>query len=142
MLFWFLAFWFAADEPSDTIMLDRGGHRGVVAFDHALHIRAARDPHSPADPPAIAACSYCHHTRDARGVIQLLKCEGCHGPEGDSRNPKSRTFDEEYRKQAFHDLCIRCHEALGKISTPSKVAIRTGPVACVDCHAVSPRPGD
>lgn len=137
-----LTLWFGADSPAGSIVLDRDGTRGVVAFDHALHVKVARNPKGAHPVPATATCAGCHHTRDTRGVIQLVKCEGCHGPEGDPRNPKSAAFNEEDRKRSYHELCIGCHEDLPKTSAAQKVAPRTGPVACVDCHATSVRPGN
>lgn len=137
-----VALWLAADNPADSIALDRDGRRGLVAFDHALHVKVGRDPRSAHPVSATATCPACHHTRDAKGVIQLSKCEACHGPEGDSRNPKSAAFNEENRKRAYHELCIGCHADVAKASGESNAVVRTGPVACVDCHTGAPRPKD
>jgi cytochrome c553 len=120
--------WLATDDPGAVIVLGREGRQGAVAFDHAAHVKAPRDPSSPYPAPATASCGACHHTRDIKGVIQLAKCEGCHGPEGDARNPKGHTFDEENRKTAYHQMCVGCHENL------AKAAVHSGPVDCVDCH--------
>lgn len=128
-----LALFLAADNPADRLMLDHDGQQGSVAFDHAAHVKAPPDPLSPFPTPATAACAGCHHTSDAKGVIQLAKCEGCHGPEGDPRNPQSRAFNEENRKTAFHEMCIGCHANLAKAARSSSKA-RTGPVDCADCH--------
>lgn len=135
-----LAFWFAADVPSsNSIVLDTSGRQGAVTFDHAAHVLAARDPKSAHPAPAQASCGGCHHTHNARGVIQLTRCGACHGPEGDPRNPKSiRTSDEENRKTAFHGLCIGCHVDLANTLNISNTA-RTGPVDCADCHSAGAR---
>lgn len=124
----------AADDPGNPIVLDRAGHQGAVSFDHATHVKAPQDPASPYPAGASASCGGCHHTRDGRGVIQLVKCEGCHGPEGDPRNPKGRNYDEENRETAFHRMCIGCHADLAKIPSPANTAVHTGPADCVDCH--------
>jgi hypothetical protein len=134
-----LALLLAAGDPGDSLVLDREGQQGTVAFDHAVHVRAPRDPASPFPAPATAACGGCHHTNDGKGVIQLAKCEGCHGPEGDPRNPQSRAFDEENRKTAFHEMCIGCHANLAKAAAGSTSNARTGPVDCADCHKTNAR---
>jgi len=131
----FFALWLAADNPGDSIVLDRGGSQAPVAFDHAAHVKALPDPQSPHPTPATATCAGCHHTRDAAGTIQLAKCEGCHGPAGDPRNSQSKAFNEENRKTAFHEMCIGCHADLAKTAPAS----HTGPVACVDCHKTNAR---
>ena len=136
-----LAFLLAAGNSGDSLVLDREGHQGAVAFDHAAHVKAPHDPQSAHPAPATATCAGCHHTTDGEGVIQLAKCEGCHGPEGDPRNPQSRAFDEESRKTAFHEMCIGCHANLAKAAGANSNA-RTGPVDCADCHKANPRAAD
>jgi hypothetical protein len=134
-----LALWLAADQYGDTVTLDRDGRQGAVAFDHAAHVKVAVDPKSPRRATATATCGGCHHTRDGEGVIQLAKCEGCHGPQGDPRNPKSAEFNEEDRKTAYHEMCIGCHADLAKASGNSHSADHPGPVDCADCHTAKPR---
>jgi Class III cytochrome C family len=134
-LFALFALWLAADNP---ITLDQYGRQGTVAYDHEAHLKVPGDPQSVHAGPAASSCGGCHHTRDGKGVIQLAKCEGCHGPEGDPRNPKSRAFNEENRKTAFHEMCIGCHANLAKAPAGSP-AVHTGPVACADCHQTTPR---
>lgn len=131
--------WLAADVPGDSIALDRAGRQGPVTFDHAAHVKAPRDPSSPYPSPATASCGGCHHSRSSTGVIQLAKCGGCHGPEGDPRNPRSRIFDEEDRKTAFHQMCMGCHENLAKAAGAVNAAARSGPVDCADCHKTNTR---
>jgi len=131
----------AADDPGDSIALDREGSQGAVAFDHAAHVKVPHDPLSPYPAPETAGCAGCHHTRNSRDVIQLAKCEGCHGPEGDRRNPKGLNFDEENRKTAYHQMCIGCHANLARAAASAKTGVYTGPVDCVDCHKPAARGG-
>ena len=75
-----LAFLLAAGNPGDSLVLDREGHQGAVAFDHAARVKAPHDPQSAHPAPATATCAGCHHTTDGKGVIQLVKCEGSMAP--------------------------------------------------------------
>jgi hypothetical protein len=91
-----------------------GQQPGAATFDHDAHLKKV---------PGSEACIACHHTRDARDIIQLERCSLCHRAEGDPGNPKGKSFDEMYTKRAFHDQCIGCHLSSAK-----------GPVACAECH--------
>ena len=129
---------FAFVLAADPITLDQNGRQGAVTYDHEAHLKAPRDPQSVHAAPGSSSCNGCHHTHDGKGIIQLAKCEGCHGPEGDPRNPKSRAFNEENRKTAYHEMCIGCHANLAKAPAVSRAA-HTGPVDCADCHQTSAR---
>jgi cytochrome c553 len=134
VLFAALAFCFAAADPppaGDAIVLDRNGRQDPVVFRHGEHIKVAPDPQRKSS----SNCAGCHHTKDERGVIQLTRCGDCHGPEGDPRNPRGATLNEENRKTAFHEMCIGCHADLAR-SAPAE---RSGPVDCADCHKSASR---
>ena len=131
-----------------VIMLNVKGARakGPVRFDHNKHDALINpDPNYPHPAKEGAACVGCHHTVDARGIVQLWKCTSCHKSEGNgegkfvntknpdcdqSGNPKNRDCDEVYFERAYHDKCIECHLASNKefnLATPA-------PVTCGGCH--------
>ncbi len=119
-----------------SIILDAGGQRGIVLFDHSLHESQVNPyPRYPFPSPAGLACLGCHHKTLAGGSgteaiefqrtsgiteYQLLKCSTCHKPEGDPGNPVSKVSwlegSEEIgielnAREASHRMCISCHQA-------------------------------
>ncbi len=135
-------------SKNPIIMLNTKGvrTRGPVRFDHDEHDSLINpDPNNPHPAKEGAACIGCHHTEDARGIVQLWKCTSCHKTEGggdgkfintknkdcdQSGNPKNRECDEVYFERAFHDKCISCHIASNKEFTLKQPA----PVTCGGCH--------
>ena len=137
-----------AQIAGGVIMLNVKGTRtrGAVRFDHNAHDALINpDPNNPHPAKEGAACVGCHHTVDARGIVQLWKCTSCHKSEGQgegkfvntknpdcdqSGNPKNGDCDELYFERAFHDKCIECHIASNKefkLKTPA-------PITCGGCH--------
>lgn len=106
------------------ILLDRGGKRGLVTFDHKEHeTKVNPDPQARLKAKEGGACAGCHHTRDEVGAPQLVKCKSCHVQEGDVANPKNQDGKELFVEEAYHDLCITCHRTAAK-----------APVLCTGCH--------
>lgn len=118
------------EQRGSTITLNSGGRRGVVAFNHKTH-ETMINPDAASVFPATAgaACAGCHHTDDAMGISQLVKCHACHGVEGHPKNPKNRDFDEVFAERAYHDTCISCHR-----SSNQKAGSDKAPTSCTGCH--------
>ena len=99
-----------AHSQDDSMVLDHkdiGKHqRPLVKFDHKLHSENKLD------------CSRCHHDFDA-----YLNNRGTEGQTCDSCHKKRAEGDMPSLKEAFHFQCKGCHEAM-----------KTGPVACGECH--------
>lgn len=103
---------------AEAFSIDHSGsgmQRDPVAFPHEMHM-------------ATFDCEDCHHVYDDQKNNGLdsselysgnpdIKCSSCH----DSGN-KIQT------RQAFHRLCIGCHNETAKMNQP------TGPTMCNDCH--------
>ncbi len=120
----------AGEQPRSTITLNVRGRRGAVIFNHKTHETMINpDAGSVFTARTGAACAGCHHTDDAFGISQLVKCHACHGAEGHPKNPKNRDFDEVFAERAFHDTCISCHRASNQNAGSDKA-----PTSCTSCH--------
>jgi hypothetical protein len=117
-------------QQGRAIALNLRGRRGVVMFNHKTHETMTNPDATTVFPArAGAACAGCHHTDDAMGIPQLVKCHACHSVEGHPKNPKNRDFDEVFAERAFHDSCISCHRASNQEAGSDKA-----PTSCTSCH--------
>jgi len=88
--------------------------RSSVKFDHGGHMAIEG-----------VSCTDCHHrfvngknvlnSDELTGDNKTIYCSNCHS-------------DDSNLKNAYHRLCIRCHQAMIKNSK------RTGPRLCGECH--------
>jgi hypothetical protein len=91
-------------DPPDIIFLSKpkafgAPSRPPVRFTHGHHMS-----------PKAVSCFVCHHTGDTS-----VECETCH-------------VTQSSLQQAFHQLCITCHDKEEREGRP------TGPRACGECH--------
>jgi hypothetical protein len=93
-----------ADSPDDFLLSHQKEFgslsRAAVVFPHTAHMSFEG-----------VSCGTCHHPADAPA-----QCATCHG------TPLAL-------RQAFHALCITCHE------NQKKKGRVTGPRTCGECHA-------
>ena len=101
------------------ITIDKcGDKRGVVQFDHAIHVSVT------------PKCSTCHHTQDdlTAETGEAQACRSCHFKPEDESIPGCN--DASTPKNAYHKQCIDCHKAI-KMEDESIVA----PTSCKACHS-------
>jgi hypothetical protein len=87
------------DKGPARIEISSGdGTMGVVTFKHKMHQQ-------------MYGCKKCHHTMEPETTP--TGCTACHGADEAAPEPK----------QAFHNKCKACHNAMG-----------AGPTKCTGCH--------
>ena len=94
-------------QPDEPIRILLKSTAGNVIFDHKTH--------TSDEGYGLEDCTDCHHMWEDDGSMPQ-KCGECHYKDMD---------DTPTRKDAFHTLCIGCHEEDG-----------TAPVDCAGCHAL------
>jgi hypothetical protein len=106
--------------------------RSPVEFNHPLHFEIN--------------CSRCHHEWDRDEAIVGCTTSGCHELTESPVKAGGSEFEGEpailYYKNAYHSLCIRCHQEIkadNKKLEQSKGALpdqlpATGPTGCIQCH--------
>jgi hypothetical protein len=106
--------------------------RSAVEFPHAVHFNYD--------------CASCHHDWTGEEKIESCTTSGCHELTSSPKKAGSTEFEGEpeilYFKNAFHSLCIGCHQdikasnkelELAKGVLPAQLP-KTGPTGCIECH--------
>ena len=111
-----------------------GSSRKPLSFDKSLHYRhESANAIQPEDPGDTVNCSACHHTYDksARKTVYTR------GEEGSCRycHKKEKTEEAESIREASHQACVNCHQALAKQEK------KAGPTDCAGCHSVEAQAG-
>ncbi len=99
---------FPERKPEEPVRIMFKATAGNVLFDHKEH--ASEDGYG-------IECTECHHEWDQKEGGEPLACSECHYKDEDEEAPKI--------SDAFHELCIGCHEDFGG-----------GPVECSQCHVL------
>ena len=151
----------AASMVAGPIMMDAGGERPPVVFDHDLHTEAVTADGAP-------DCSACHVRDDAGALVLMVDipesrtaareaahrrcgdchlarqsgphpalCAACHVARRPEPAPDATTamdgFDHDDHTDALDDDCARCHHVADP-TTGHLVAADGDEAACVDCH--------
>ena len=125
-------------------------HDGAVFFNHMAHMAAPN------------GCASCHHEGRAHDMEHVPDCDSCHadaddgsllsnvnvrciechstpgfsrflGTENIARRDSGMSTELHFSANAFHGLCIECHEQFNIAQTSS-----WAPVACISCHTSTP----
>jgi hypothetical protein len=142
------ASWLGQTQAADLI-LNTGGKRGLVRFNHKQHEAfLTRGPGLAHVAPAYLACTGCHHT--TQNILkreQFQKCSACHREQGHPDNPvplaQNVRAEEDQdielnTREIYHRLCISCHR---DEKPRTENAAKKIPVTCSECHdrqAVAP----